>query len=594
VSDERVVRPQLTRTVPHWMSRLVLWSDRDSAEVAVDPFYRNWMRVGAIAAVVGLVCAAIGFGLLILVGTRNPADIGPVVIAGLAFLMLIPAAAVWLVATVVLKVAWFARTRAIQEVRARSPVGTGEQTLEVDIARREDLEAAWFQRNCKQGFLLRSLSWSAMSSLEDGEWIFRPRINVLLGRNGYGKTLLLRMLATLIQRDRAQAQQLFGTLLSLPTATERPRCVLEVVRDGATERIVIDHSIFRDDVGKVPLLAIPDSRFLNRSNKTVAGTATGTEPLFQSGATNFLNQQPYEGVIQELLAQLAADYFANNKRLDQPLFQLIENVVRQLTDDQEFAFDSVERVGRVGYKILVRTEGQRHTPLTIQDASQGTLSIVAIFGLIYSFLESLHPTANDAEVRRAPGIVIIDELDAHLHPTWQRKILGLLAETFPNVQFIVAAHSPLVVAGCDWGEISVLRRPERGGFVLETIGHDFVGASAADVYNQIFEVDDRADRTYALYTTGRRSPEERQRELKRLEARRNLSAAERRTLEELRDEIIDEERLTARAAEVRQQRVQAARTEAHIKDLEGEIVRLQAELALRDQESTQRGDLTAR
>jgi hypothetical protein len=39
----------------------------------------------------------------------------------------------------------------------------------------------------------------------------------------------------------------------------------------------------------------------------------------------------------------------------------------------------------------------------------------------------------------------VDEIDLHLHPTWQRKIIGFLSERFPNTQFVVTAHSPLVV-----------------------------------------------------------------------------------------------------------------------------------------------------
>ena len=47
--------------------------------------------------------------------------------------------------------------------------------------------------------------------------------------------------------------------------------------------------------------------------------------------------------------------------------------------------------------------------------------------------------------------------------------MGLLTHTFPNVQFIVSAHSPLIVAGCDFGEVSVLTRdPTTDRFVLET------------------------------------------------------------------------------------------------------------------------------
>ena len=46
------------------------------------------------------------------------------------------------------------------------------------------------------------------------------------------------------------------------------------------------------------------------------------------------------------------------------------------------------------------------------------------------------------------GIVLIDEIEQHLHPRWQRNIVYLLKESFPNVQFIATSHSPLVASNC--------------------------------------------------------------------------------------------------------------------------------------------------
>lgn len=47
-----------------------------------------------------------------------------------------------------------------------------------------------------------------------------------------------------------------------------------------------------------------------------------------------------------------------------------------------------------------------------------------------------------------PGVVLIDELDMHLHPKWQWNVVKALEETFPNIQFIVATHSPIIISSC--------------------------------------------------------------------------------------------------------------------------------------------------
>jgi predicted ATP-binding protein involved in virulence len=58
-----------------------------------------------------------------------------------------------------------------------------------------------------------------------------------------------------------------------------------------------------------------------------------------------------------------------------------------------------------------------------------------------------------------PAVVLVDEIDLHLHPKWQRDIFRYLSERFPNTQFIVTAHSPLIVqAAPEDANIVVLRK----------------------------------------------------------------------------------------------------------------------------------------
>ena len=65
--------------------------------------------------------------------------------------------------------------------------------------------------------------------------------------------------------------------------------------------------------------------------------------------------------------------------------------------------------------------------------------------------ESLNPLAE-------PAVVLVDEIDLHLHPKWQRTLMAYLSERFPNTQFIATAHSPLVVQAAQDANIVLLRR----------------------------------------------------------------------------------------------------------------------------------------
>jgi energy-coupling factor transporter ATP-binding protein EcfA2 len=92
--------------------------------------------------------------------------------------------------------------------------------------------------------------------------------------------------------------------------------------------------------------------------------------------------------------------------------------------------------------IVFEVNGQRVPTVNLSD---GFRSIIALAGDLIWRLLLAFPHLEDP--RQASGVVLIDELDIHLHPSWQREIAGWLQDTFPNLQFFVATHSPLVAAG---------------------------------------------------------------------------------------------------------------------------------------------------
>ena len=61
------------------------------------------------------------------------------------------------------------------------------------------------------------------------------------------------------------------------------------------------------------------------------------------------------------------------------------------------------------------------------------------------------------KLKENKGIVMVDEIDLHLHPKWQMTVLQTLAKELPNIQFIVTSHSPLVVGSLEWMNIIVMK-----------------------------------------------------------------------------------------------------------------------------------------
>ncbi len=71
--------------------------------------------------------------------------------------------------------------------------------------------------------------------------------------------------------------------------------------------------------------------------------------------------------------------------------------------------------------------------------------------LVEHYPDSANPLAE-------PAVVLVDEIDLHLHPKWQRELIGFLTERFPNTQFIATAHSPLIVQAASNANIALLKR----------------------------------------------------------------------------------------------------------------------------------------
>ena len=88
------------------------------------------------------------------------------------------------------------------------------------------------------------------------------------------------------------------------------------------------------------------------------------------------------------------------------------------------------------------------------------------------------------------AIVLIDEVDLHLHPAWQQRVLTDLLRTFPNTQFIVSTHSPQVLTTAKPEHIIALRR-EGGHIVAGQASAATYGAEAGDVLFAVMGVDER-------------------------------------------------------------------------------------------------------
>jgi len=407
--------------------------------------------------------------------------------------------------------------------RNYNALGEREKEHSTSMKSRLITEFIDFETNAAQKINLQQFNLQNLDFFDNLFWSFQPQINILLGKNGYGKTYLLRLLISILQKDDDVSSEFFKDSKSKSFVS----CDLE--RNNVEKVIYRTKTVFTESIGKVPVLAIPDMRLVDKSRTKIEPVILETD-IRESGAYHFLYEKPYEEVIQNFLYELCIRYIDKGKSFEQPLFQLLRKVVRELTD-KEFKFNEIVAIGSAKFEIKVITEGNPEKPLPLQKASQGTLSVLSIFGLIYYYLRSVFPDTPEEEVLKKPAIVFIDEVDAHLHPSWQQRIIGLLRENFPNVQFIVTAHSPLLVAGCYENEVAVLRKGENG-FTIENIEEHFIGTSTSELYKRIFEIED-IDDTYLYYATQLSLKKDNSARIDELESKETLDADEEEELNNL-------------------------------------------------------------
>lgn len=127
--------------------------------------------------------------------------------------------------------------------------------------------------------------------------------------------------------------------------------------------------------------------------------------------------------------------------------------------------------------MIVEKDGEE---LDVNQLSQGEKSLLALVGDIARRLAILNPSLDDP--LQGEGVVMIDEVDLHLHPKWQHDLIDKLVRTFPKVQFILTTHSPHIVS--DRQDILVYSL-DNGQ--LQTIGNVY-GEDANTVLNDVFHV----------------------------------------------------------------------------------------------------------
>ncbi|MBF0375597.1 MAG: AAA family ATPase [Alphaproteobacteria bacterium] len=133
--------------------------------------------------------------------------------------------------------------------------------------------------------------------------------------------------------------------------------------------------------------------------------------------------------------------------------------------------------------------GDHFETLSLDELSDGYRIMLALVIDLAHRMATTNPFMEDPLT--SPAIVLIDEVDLHLHPRWQQRVLDDLRRVFPNTQFIVSTHSPQVLTTVAEHQIVILGRDGDGRIVRHDVEMDPYGAESGRVLEAIFGVDQR-------------------------------------------------------------------------------------------------------
>ena len=122
----------------------------------------------------------------------------------------------------------------------------------------------------------------------------------------------------------------------------------------------------------------------------------------------------------------------------------------------------------------------------MDEMSDGYKNTLSMIGDIAYRMAVLNPILGDQVLEKTPGVVLIDEIDLHLHPQWQQTILSDLHVIFPKVQFIVSSHAPAVINSVPREQIRILDHGEIYMPAAQTYGRD-----ANSILREVMNVSER-------------------------------------------------------------------------------------------------------
>ena len=340
----------------------------------------------------------------------------------------------------------------------------------------------------------------------DNKFHFDEHVNLFIGPNSSGKTSILRMLSHPPHEPSDQFYQHGGWQFGVKPSDDWARWT------GGYEEAIIDWtSVPFIQVGAIRI-GLPISERKSNSLRHDYSNSTLKEIFDHCYETNIFDANAMETALQ-----LMIDEARKNPRTGRGLSSLRNGgpARRSLQQATDMSHQCAQRIcsevvkGQTAGNVVNHgtDHGVFETPpeirlaQSIQTQDDGELDIELLSSGIQSSLlwirflalQMVHHYQFTEDWQNQPGILLIDEIENHLHPTWQRRVIPALREHFPGLQVFATTHSPFPIAGLKAGQVHLLSRHASGRVTATTNTEDIEGWTADEILRTYMGVEQPTD-----------------------------------------------------------------------------------------------------